>query len=63
MDKLLNEQQAADAGARAADEVAKLAQGSPYLKIAGGRVRYDRALLEQWVRDQTHYPEEETRPG
>src|SRR5260370_13550720 len=67
MDKLLNEQQGADAGAQDADEVAKLAQGStvfkgpPYLKIAGGRVRYDRALLEQWVRDQTHYPEEEAR--
>lgn len=24
-------------------------------------MRYDRALVEQWVRDQTHYPEEETR--
>ena len=40
-----------------------LHKGPPYLKIAGGRVRYDRALLEQWVRDQTHYPKEETHPG
>jgi len=31
-------------------------KGPPYLKIAGGRVRYDRALLEQWVRDQTQLP-------
>jgi len=32
MDKLLNEQQAADAGARDTDEVAKLAQGSAVFK-------------------------------
>jgi hypothetical protein len=62
MDKLLNEQQAAEFLTLKPETLTKWRSshnGPPFLKIAGG-VRYDRALLEQWVRDQTHYPEEET---
>jgi hypothetical protein len=55
MDKLLNEQQAAELLTLKPETLTKWRsshKGPPYLKIAGGRVRYDRALLEQWVRDQ-----------